>query len=51
MKTLYIAIFSGSTIALLMLSAFVALYSYDYSNRNHSGPIGAIGPMELELKS
>jgi hypothetical protein len=51
MKTIYIAIFSGSTIAMLMLLAFMALYSYDYSNEKHSGPIGAISPMQLELKN
>ena len=51
MKTLYIAIISGSVIALSMLLSFIALYTYDYSGRNHSGPIGAISSMQLDLKN
>ncbi|CUR51401.1 exported protein of unknown function [Nitrosotalea devaniterrae] len=46
MKTLYIAIISGSVIALSMLSFFIMIYSYNSSNQNISGPIGAMSPME-----
>jgi hypothetical protein len=46
MKTLYIAIISGSVIALSMKAFFIMIYSYNSSNQNISGPIGAMSPME-----
>ncbi len=51
MKTGYIAIIAGSLIAFFMFLAFFAIYSYNSSNTNHSGPVGAIAPMELQLEN
>lgn len=46
MKSPYLAIISGSVISLSMLLFFIAIYSYNSSNQNTSGPIGALSSME-----
>ena len=51
MKTLYIAIISGSVIALSMFSFFIMIYYYNSSNQNISGPIGAMSSTELLLEN
>lgn len=49
MKTLHIAIIAGSAISFLMFMSFFAIYWYNSTNAIHTGRVGAISPMELEL--
>lgn len=51
MKSLHIAIISGSVIALSMFSFFIMIYSYNSSNQNISGPIGGMSSTELLLEN
>ncbi|MEO9277693.1 MAG: hypothetical protein ABI340_07970 [Nitrososphaera sp.] len=50
MKTAYIAIFSGATIAVMLFLFFVGLYSYEQSKEPKSGPVGAVSPWPLEFE-